>query len=108
MRSLQGGFAGADLEDFENALFGRDVRLGRRPEGVMAVDRDPPWAGVLAFPHVSPARVTDPVLFLAPGYDGVLPAAVDRLEVRRLDPGGVAVQQARDTDVMREMRWAVR
>ena len=94
------------VEDFEMALFGRDVRTGREPDGVMAVDSNPPWAGVLAFPAVSPASVVDPVLFVAPAYTGPLPASVDRVEVRRLGPNGVAIQEARDTDVMVGMRWA--
>jgi hypothetical protein len=104
--AMAGGFLGADLEDFEMALFGRDVRIGRQPDGAMAVDSRPPWAGVLAFPAVSPASVADPVLFLAPAYTGPLPAAVDRLEVRGLGPNGLAIQEARDTDVMVGMRWA--
>lgn len=104
--AMPGGFLGADLEAFEMGLFGRDIRRGRRPDGAMAVDRNPPWAGVLAFPQVSPAGAADPVLFVAPGYSGPLPAAVDRLEVRRLAPGGLAVQEAQDRDVLAGMRWA--
>lgn len=104
--AMAGGFLGADLEDFEMALFGRDVRIGRNPDGAMAVESNPPWAGVLAFPAVSPASAPDPVLFVAPAYTGPLPAAVDRLEVRRLERNGLAIQEARDTDVMAGMRWA--
>lgn len=104
--AIAGSFLGADLEDFEMALFGRDVRIGRKPDGAMAVDRNPPWAGVLAFPTVSPASVADPVLFVAPAYTGPLPASVDRLEVRRLELTGFVSQDARDTDVMVGMRWA--
>lgn len=104
--AMAGGFLGADLEDFEMALFGRDVRIGHKSDGAMAVDRNPPWAGVLAFPAISPASVADPVLFLAPAYTGPLPAAVDRLEVRRIEPTGFVSQEARDADVMVGMRWA--
>jgi hypothetical protein len=88
------------------ALYGRDLRIGRNPDGAIAVDSNPSWAGVLAFPAVSPASVIDPVLFVAPAYTGPLPASVDRLEVRRLGPTGFVSQDARDTDVMVGMRWA--
>jgi hypothetical protein len=81
---MAGGFLGADLEDFEMALFGRNVPIGGKPDGAMAVENDPPWAGVLAFPAVSPLGVTDPVLFIAPAYSGPLPEAASHLEVRRL------------------------
>lgn len=104
--AMQGGFGGADLEDFEAALFGLDIRGGRRPDGAMVRDQNPPWAGVLAFPTVSPARVVDPVLFVAPTYSSTFPAALERLEVRRLVDGLVEVQDARDRDVMDGMRWA--
>jgi hypothetical protein len=104
--AILGGFGGADLEAFENALFGRDVRSGRPADGCMAIEADPPWAGVLAFPEMSPARARDPVLFVAPAYTGPLPAAVERLEVRRLGPEGYTAQEARDRDVMAGMRWA--
>ena len=104
--AVQGSFGGADLDDFQNALFGLDASLGRPADGVMARDPDPPWAGVLAFPRVSPAAVADPVLFVAPRYDGGFPETLNRLEVRRLADGGVAVQEARDRDVMASMRWA--
>jgi len=106
--ALQGGFGGADLEDFENALFGRDIWLGHRPEGVLATDANPPWSGVLAFLRVSSAGADDPVLFLSPHYNGPLPDAMARLEVRRLESGGVNVQPARDVNVMVGMRWAAR
>jgi hypothetical protein len=104
--AIAGGFLGADLEDFEMALYGRDLRIGRNPDGAMAVDSNPSWAGVLAFPAVSPASVIDPVLFVAPAYTGPLPASVDRLDVRRLEPTGFVSHEARDTDVMVGMRWA--
>lgn len=84
-----------------------DARLGRLPDGVMARERRPPWAGVLAFPAVSPAGATDPVLFVAPAYAGRFPGALDRLEVRRLVEAGVEIQEARDRDVMAGMRWAM-
>jgi hypothetical protein len=103
--AMAGSFLGADLEDFEMALFGRDLRIGRRPDGAMVED-DPPWSGVLAFPAVSPAGVPDPVLFVAPGFAGPLPAAVERLEVRRLTAIGLDIREARDSDVMAGMRWA--
>jgi hypothetical protein len=106
--ALAGGFLGADLEDFEMALFGRDVGAGREPDGVMAIEKDPPWAGVLAFPAVSPASVADPVVFVAPGYKGPLPTPIDRLEVRRLEPTGLVVLKAQDRDVMADMRFAAR
>lgn len=102
--AIAGSFLGADLEDFQNALFGRD--LGE-PDGAM-VESNPPWAGVLAFPTVSPAGAPDPVLFVAPAYEGPLSAAVSRLEVRRLVRGGVKVQPADDTDVLAGIRWAQR
>jgi hypothetical protein len=102
--ALQGSFGGADLDDFENALFGLDARLGRAPDGVMARDRRPPWAGVLAFPRVSPAGGADPVLFVAPAYSGSFPEAVNRLEIRRLVDGGVAIQEPRDRDAMAGMK----
>lgn len=104
--ALQGSFAGADLEDFEHGLFGRDIGRGRAPDGGMANDNDPPWSGVLAFPRVGPAGADDPVLFVSPRYEGPLPDAVARLEVRRLAERRVAIQAARDTDVMARMRWA--
>ena len=104
--ALLGGFVGADLEAFENALFGRDVGPGRVADGVMAVDADPPWAGVLAFPRISPAGARDPVLFVAPAYTGRFPIAVERLEVRRLVGGTRAIELAVDTEVMAGMRWA--
>lgn len=101
--AMAGGFLGADLEDFENALFGRDPR---QPDGAMATEANPPWAGVLAFSQVSPAGAPDPVLFVSPGYDGGFPDALNRLEVRHLEDGGVAIQEPRDRDVMAGMRWA--
>jgi hypothetical protein len=101
--AIAGSFLGADLDDFENALYGRDPR---RPDGAMATDLRPPWAGVLAFPTVSPAGVPDPVLFVAPLYAGAFPIAIERLEVRRLTATGVTVQLSRDRDVMAGVRWA--
>jgi len=103
--AMAGSFLSADLEDFEMALFGRDVRRGREPDGAMVEPR-PPWSGVLAFPTVSPAGTPDPVLFVAPGYAGAFPSAVARLEVRRLGDGGLVVDAARDADVMSGVRWA--
>ncbi len=105
--AIAGSFLGADLEDFQMALFGRDVGTGRKPDGAM-VESNPPWAGVLAFPTVSPAGVADPVLFVAPAYTDPLPRAVDRLQVRRLGTNGLAIQEARDVDVMAGTRWAAR
>jgi hypothetical protein len=105
--AIAGSFLGADVEDFEVSLFGRDVRHGRKPDGAMATDRNPPWAGVLAFPMVSPAGAADPVLFLAPSYSGPsLPVALGRLEVRRLTSNGVSVTGARDHNVLDGVRWA--
>lgn len=104
--ALKGGFFGADLEAFETALFGPDANRGRTPEGVLARDQRPPWAGVLAFPRIGVSEGQDPVVFLSPFYIGDLPAAMDRLQVRRLVPGGVAVQSARDRDVLAEMHFA--
>jgi hypothetical protein len=105
--AIQGGFGGADLEDFANALFGRDVNGGVEPTGVMIED-DPPWAGVLAFPSLSPAGAGQPVLFVAPRYAGPrLPAALKRLEVHRLVGNSVAVEPARDQDAWHGMRWAL-
>ncbi len=104
--AIQGSFGGADLEDFENALFGRDVRLGRDPDGVMATDRNPPWAGVLAVPEVSPAGARDPVVFLSPWCDGGLPRSIERLEVRTLANGKLLVREAQDREVMSTIRWA--
>jgi hypothetical protein len=101
--AIAGSFLGADLEAFESALFGRDLR---RPDGVMATDRNPPWAGVLAFPTVSPAGAPDPVLFVAPAYAGSFPDAVNRLEVRRLAEAELIIQQARDLSVLAGVRWA--
>jgi hypothetical protein len=104
--AIQGGFAGADLEDFTNALFGRDVERGAAASGV-SVEPNPPWAAVLAFPSVSAASAADPVLFMAPRYKGPpLPAAFQRLEVRRLAGSGVEVQPTQETDVWIGMRWA--
>ena len=104
--AIAGSFLGPDLEDFEVALLGGDLALGLPADGVMAKERNPPWAGVLAFPRISPAGAADPVLFMAPGYRGPLPAAVERLEIRRLGPGGLDVQPAQDVDVVRGIRWA--
>jgi hypothetical protein len=104
--ALRGGFTGADLDDFEMALFGRDVRIGRRPEGVMATDRHPPWAGVLAFPEAGVAVGRDPVLFVSPAYDGEFPAAILRLEVRRLVYGRLEAQSATDRDVLSGLNFA--
>jgi hypothetical protein len=102
--AITGSFLGADLEAFQSALFGRNLR---QPDGAMATDRDPPWAGVIAFPTVSPAGAADPVVFVAPGYPGPFPAAVNRLEVRRLQKTELAVQQARDVNVLTGVRWAL-
>lgn len=102
--AMAGGFVGADLEDFQNALFGREPR---RPDGAMVGEANPPWAGVLAFPQVSPASAPDPVLFVAPGYSGSFPAAVAQLEVRRLGADSVEVTAAQDRDVFAGIRWAV-
>jgi hypothetical protein len=103
--ALAGSFIGADLEDFDNALFGRS---GGSMDGVMTRERNPPWAGVIAFPSISPASATDPVLFVAPAYSGAIPAALRRLEVRRLVADTVHVQAAEDHDVMKGIRWASR
>lgn len=104
--AILGGFLGADLDDFDRALFGRDLRAGRPAQGAMAVDADPPWAGVLAFPDWSEASAPDPVLYVAPAFAGGFPDAVARLEVRRLAGGLMAVQKARDRNVTAAMRWA--
>lgn len=106
--ALRGGFTGADLDDFEMALFGRGVRIGRPPEGVMATDRRPPWAGVLAFPEAGVAVGRDPVLFVSPAYDGAFPADVLRLEVRRLVDGRLEVQPSTDREVLSGMNFAKR
>lgn len=104
--AIQGSFGGADLEDFENALFGRDLPLGAVPDGVMVTERNPPWAGVVAFPEVSPAGTRDPVVFLSPWYDSGLPQSMERLEVRTLVNGKLLVREAQDRDVMSTIRWA--
>jgi hypothetical protein len=98
--AVKGGFEGADLDAFESALFGPDASRGRKPEGVLARDRRPPWAGVLAFPRAGIAEGQDPVLFLSPFYSAELPTAILRLEVRRLVQGGVDVQPAHDLGVL--------
>jgi hypothetical protein len=102
--ALAGSFIGADLDDFEQALLGG----GFVPDGVMANERKPPWAGVLAFPSISPASAADPVLFVAPGYGGPFPLTIERLEVRRIISGEVVVQPAHDVNVMAGVRWAKR
>lgn len=104
--AIAGSFLGADLDDFERGLLGRDLRLGRDPDGAM-VEPDPPWAGVLALPRISPVGADPPVLFMAPGYSGVpLPMAFAGIEERRLGDDGVAVRPAREGDVWAGIRWA--
>jgi hypothetical protein len=104
--AIPGSFVGADLDDFERALFGTDVRLGRTPDGAM-VENHPPWAGVLVIPRISPASADQPVILLAPGYRGpALPHALTELEVRRLVPGGVEILPSSVGDAWAGMRWA--
>jgi hypothetical protein len=104
--AIPGSFLGADLDDFEMALYGRDVRLGREPDGAMVED-DPPWAGVLAIPTMSPASAEQPVILMAPRYLGPpLPAAMTQLEVRRLVPGGIETAPATVPDAWAGIRWA--
>lgn len=104
--AIPGSLLGADLDDFEMALFGRDVRLGRAPDGAMVED-NPPWAGVLAIARTSPASADQPVIFLAPRYQGSpLPAAIADLELRRLVPGGIESTPADVEDAWAGMRWA--
>lgn len=104
--AVRGGFTGAEMDDFEMALFGRDVRIGRRPDGVMATDRRPPWAGVLGFPEAGVAVGHDPVLFVSPAYDGELPVAILRLEARRLVDGRLEVQSGTGRDVLAGLNFA--
>ena len=65
-----------------------------------------PRGGRPAFPTVSPEGAPDPVLFVAPSYQGALPEVIERIEVRRLTPNGIAVQLPQDRNVMAGMRWA--
>ena len=91
---------------FEMALYGRDVRLGHKPEGAMVED-DPPWAGVLAIARIGPASAAQPVILMAPGYQGpLLPAAVTQMEVRQLVPGGIETTPATVADAWAGIRWA--
>ena len=93
--AIMGAGMGVDLEDFERGLFGRALS-----DGPMAVDTRPPWVGVLAFVDVGYLRGADPVLFASPHWEGKLPGALSRLEVRRLVEGRVTTTPALDRDIL--------
>jgi hypothetical protein len=87
----------SDIEDFDMALFGRSYqRLGRHGKRVdtgfiedglfnKASAKAPTFAGVLAFLTVGFHSCSAPVLYTHPRCEGVLPAALLKLEHRRYD-----------------------
>ncbi len=102
-------------EDYDKALYGltykhvdlsgKTVRTGFDPVGVFGKKRrEPPTcARVLAFTEVGFPRVSDPVAYMHPRYDGVLPDSLMSLEVRTLEGTGVHVQPARMKKILAEL-----
>jgi len=107
------------LDDFDQALYGltfesvdhqgRTVRTGFKPTGVFGTNRpEPPTIdAVLAYRSVGFTDVTDPVLYLHPRSEALLPGALMSLQVRSLDTSGVHVQAATIKEVLTEMNFIV-
>jgi hypothetical protein len=102
-----GGALGADLDDYEVALFGRSVSYvdGCGREVSSGFDRTgifakrgsggtPTIAAVLAFTGMDLTVGRDPVLFLHPRFTGRLPAGLLQLELRTLGVDGPLVRPA--------------
>jgi len=104
-----------DLEDYDQALFGstfehvdqngRTIRMGFDPVGAFGKRRRqaPTYAGVLAYTAAGFPRVNDPVLYLHPGFAGVLPESLMDFEVRTLESTGVRVTPARKKQILAEL-----
>ena len=97
--AIDAPFGGPDLEDFDAALLGQTVmHIGRdrgiagysfRPNGALATQRAPEYAGVLAFGRVGIFGAGDPTLYHHPRYAGVMPAELKVLRQRRLEDAAI-------------------
>lgn len=106
-----------DLEDYDRALFGLTyeevdlngdlVSKGFRPVGIFGQSRrqQPTIAAVLAYTEVGFPRAADPVLFLHPRFNGQLPEALMKLQVRTLDKAGICVKPAQLKNVLVDMNF---
>ena len=108
----------ASREDLDRALFGTSVarldqhghEIGRyfQNDGLFAGgEGEPTISGVLAFLEVGFLRCADPVLWVHPRFAGRFPRGLNDLETRYAPGAGpdVAVRRARQTDVMRNLRF---
>jgi len=70
----------------------------------------PPFAGVLAFPHVGLDNADEPVLYHDPRSSDPLPVALSVLEQRRYDRDRrkIIVQEAKNPDVIKQLRFIPR
>ncbi len=109
----------SELEDFNLALFGREVgfydtparRITKtefRADGVFTRGSgDPTWAAVLAFVNVYMGGGADPVLYLHPRFRGELPEALMSIERRSYDPeaGEVRVESSRSRGFLSKLNF---
>ncbi len=82
------------LRDFDSALYGERIADPFTDEGnifrptgefLKRIAKSPPYAGVLAFPHIGLDNADEPVLYHDPRSTSPLPAAFSSLEQRRFD-----------------------
>lgn len=110
-----------EREDYDRALFGltfervnhegRTIATGFDPVGVFGSKRpEPPtYAAVLAFTSVGFPGVADPILYIHPRFDGLLPKLLTRLERRTYRDGvGVEVSSATINNVTEPLGFVPR
>ncbi|HXQ37813.1 MAG TPA: hypothetical protein VN843_27640 [Anaerolineales bacterium] len=107
------------LDDFDQALYGlsfesvdhkgKTIRTGFRPTGLFGTPRAeaPTVAGVLAYRSVGFTEVIDPVLYLHPRFNGTLPEALKKLELRSLNASGIQGRPALAKNVLDELNFVV-
>jgi len=109
----------SDFEDFDLALFGREVaaidtETGRIVGTNFSADGvfnggggDPTWAAVLAFVNVYMGGGPDPVLYLHPRFRGELPETLMGIERRSYDPevGEVRVEPSRSPGFLSKLNF---
>jgi hypothetical protein len=107
------------LDDFDQALYGltfesvdhkgKTIRTGFKPTGLFGTPRAeaPTFAGVLTYRSVGFTEVIDPVLYLHPRFNGALPEALKKLEVRSMNALGIQTRPALAKNVLDELNFVV-
>lgn len=113
--AVHGSGYGVTFDDFDRALFGEkyttleDNRRTRRTKfkanGIFLEpgkdNKDPTYAGVIAFRRIDFTRKSDPVIYLHPRFSGTLPAQLMGFEQRRFQkPDKVDIQPPKIHDVI--------